>query len=324
MANVVGAQQQNPRAWSFLVIEEDRKTFRGNTGYDDLIGSHYSFDSRVPHHADVKTGDLALIRDSDYAYGVGWIRVVDRHPGLKQVNHCTNPACQKTDLSYRTTMFPPYRCGACGKTFEIPDIEMVPVAQYRADYRDTWQLFDPFVPLAVFEPTYLQKAVQNSIRPLDLLALRSILDGYGATGSGWWDIHFLDDSFIPGGQKEGKTKTRVGQERFRQEMLDRFGESCAICGPQPRPALDAAHLYSYAKDPKHDPRGGLLLRRDLHSLFDSGLLSIDPTSWTIEISPSLAAWPQLTALHGQPLKVLPELRPNPQYLQDHRELWHVI
>ena len=77
-------------------------------------------------------------------------------------------------------------------------------------------------------------------------------------------------------------KTRLGQQGFRGEMLRRYGPRCAFTGPQPPEVLEAAHVRSYSASHRHERSNGLLLRRDLHALFDRGLITIDPGTWTID------------------------------------------
>ncbi|WP_374199647.1 HNH endonuclease [Micromonospora sp. NBRC 110038] len=81
--------------------------------------------------------------------------------------------------------------------------------------------------------------------------------------------------------------------------------------------MDAAHLYRYCDTGHHDPNGGLLLRRDRHSLFDRFLLAIDPTAWIVRVAPSLAAFPDLARLEGTLLAIATHTRPNPDYLSAH-------
>ncbi|MGZ4522904.1 MAG: HNH endonuclease [Mycobacteriaceae bacterium] len=66
--------------------------------------------------------------------------------------------------------------------------------------------------------------------------------------------------------------------------------------------LEACHLYSYAEIGRHDIEGGLLLRRDLHRLFDQGLLAITRDG-TIDVADSLKEYDLYSGLHGQNLKV---------------------
>lgn len=65
--------------------------------------------------------------------------------------------------------------------------------------------------------------------------------------------------------------------------------------------LEAGHLYSYAKEGEHHQDGGLLLRRDVHALFDNGHLAVDPSTWRIDVLPQARAFDAYGPLHGQPL-----------------------
>lgn len=103
-------------------------------------------------------------------------------------------------------------------------------------------------------------------------------------------------------------------------MLDRFGEACAFTGPQPPGALQAAHLYLYSANPEHDLRGGLLLRCDLHALFDRWLITVDPSTWSIQISPELKRYPGLADLDGRTVQLPEDLRPRLKYIQEHATL----
>jgi predicted restriction endonuclease len=71
--------------------------------------------------------------------------------------------------------------------------------------------------------------------------------------------------------------------------------------------LEACHLYSYAEIGRHEADGGLLLRRDLHRLFDRGLLAVTEDG-TVDVADSLTPYPLYAALHGQPLLVMPTVR----------------
>jgi hypothetical protein len=68
-------------------------------------------------------------------------------------------------------------------------------------------------------------------------------------------------------------------------------------------ALEAAHLYSYSAKGVHHQDGGLLLRRDIHRLFDSGLIAINPSTRLIAIAPELKNLNTYGELHGHGLKI---------------------
>jgi hypothetical protein len=80
-------------------------------------------------------------------------------------------------------------------------------------------------------------------------------------------------------------------------------------------ALDAAHLYSYAKDSNHHEHGGLLLRKDLHRLFDVGLLAVHPETRKISAT-GLDQYPDYARLESSVLHV--DLHPaQMKWIQDH-------
>lgn len=69
---------------------------------------------------------------------------------------------------------------------------------------------------------------------------------------------------------------RLGQGTFRVAVTDAYERACAVTGEHSLPALEAAHIRPYADDGPHEVRNGLLLRSDLHRLFDKGYLTVTP------------------------------------------------
>jgi putative restriction endonuclease len=69
---------------------------------------------------------------------------------------------------------------------------------------------------------------------------------------------------------------RLGQGSFRVMVADAYRRRCAITGERVLPVLEAAHIVPYSEGGPHQVRNGLLLRRDLHTLFDEGYLSVTP------------------------------------------------
>jgi len=68
---------------------------------------------------------------------------------------------------------------------------------------------------------------------------------------------------------------RLGQGAFRVAVTDAYSRACAVSGGRVLPALDAAHIRPYASGGNHQVSNGLLLRRDIHSVFDAGYVTID-------------------------------------------------
>lgn len=69
---------------------------------------------------------------------------------------------------------------------------------------------------------------------------------------------------------------RLGQGAFRALVTDVYDRRCAVTRERTLPALEAAHIYPYKDGGMHEARNGLLLRRDIHSLFDAGYVTVTP------------------------------------------------
>jgi hypothetical protein len=98
---------------------------------------------------------------------------------------------------------------------------------------------------------------------------------------------------------------RGSQGKFRAAVRAAYGDRCAISGCDISEALEAAHIDPYENPSQHHPGNGLLLRRDLHALFDRGLIGIEPESsgsHVVHFHPSLHRFPEYKALHGKPLR----------------------
>jgi hypothetical protein len=81
---------------------------------------------------------------------------------------------------------------------------------------------------------------------------------------------------------------RHGQPAFRRQLLRAYAGQCAISGCTVEAVLDAAHIVPYKGPETNHPANGLLLRTDLHTLFDLGLVAVDTETMRVFIAPSLA------------------------------------
>lgn len=87
--------------------------------------------------------------------------------------------------------------------------------------------------------------------------------------------------------------TRQGQPAFRATLLEAYAARCAVTGCRVPEALEAAHIIPYALSGSQGalPANGLLLRADIHALFDGGLIGFRPESdgkVLVEVSPVIA------------------------------------
>jgi putative restriction endonuclease len=118
---------------------------------------------------------------------------------------------------------------------------------------------------------------------------------------------------------------RVGQSGFRVLVTEAYDRRCAVTGEKTLPALDAAHIVPYGEGGPHAVDNGLLLRSDLHRLFDRGYLTVDPDDLRLRVSPRIRHefhnGHAYYALHGTPLRrpAAPHPGPNREYLAYHAQ-----
>lgn len=115
---------------------------------------------------------------------------------------------------------------------------------------------------------------------------------------------------------------RLGQGSFRVLVTDAYERRCAVTNEKTLPALDAAHIKPYYESGEHLISNGILLRRDLHALFDQGYVTINP-SMRFEVSRKIKEEYEngrdYYRLHGGVVHVPanPINRPSREYLE-----WH--
>lgn len=103
--------------------------------------------------------------------------------------------------------------------------------------------------------------------------------------------------FDPRDERDGRERVlatlvrRRGQAGFRGELLRAYRGRCAISGCPIEDVLEAAHIMPYRGEHTNHVCNGILLRSDLHVLFDLHRFEIDPDSYAIIIGPELARTP---------------------------------
>ncbi len=87
---------------------------------------------------------------------------------------------------------------------------------------------------------------------------------------------------------ERQIRERRGQQHFRDALRKRHGDRCLVTGCTILAVLEAAHIKPYQGENDNHPENGLLLRSDIHTLFDLNLLGIGPDRLQVELHPGLA------------------------------------
>ena len=275
----------------------------GNEGYDDDPEVHYSWDDTVANHAAVSVGDAIAVWDKTELLGASVIEEILVSTGQKVLRRC--PSCKRAKLKERSTKRPRFRCydAGCQAEFDSPTIETAIVKTYRSRHDAGW------VDLrGVLNGRQLRNLCESPKSMLSMRALRWTDFVSEVSESESEDRLLLLDKRGPttptsDGHIETTVRVRRGQESFRRRLLQQYGAACALTGPAPEAALEAAHLYSYAALGQHDVNGGLLLRRDIHRLFDEGTIAVEPQSLRIDVDPSILIYPDYASLAGRPVRV---------------------
>ena len=138
-------------------------------------------------------------------------------------------------------------------------------------------------------------------------------------------------SLPPAGSVEEKrygewfARPRLGQGSFRVAVLDAYGRACAVSREHSLSVLEAAHIKPYAESGPHEASNGLLLRADIHRLFERGYVTVTP-EYRFEVSPKLKEefengktyYPFHGCAIGAPRS--PQDRPDPTLLDWHNRL----
>lgn len=282
------------RAWVLTSAVEGERSWHGNDGYADVLGVRYLYDNDVAYYKQASVGDLVIIRESKTVFGVSRIDTIEHAPGKKLRRRC--PVCGNASAEVRKRTNS-YACGnrRCSANAIEPIEGYEPVEEYVASYGKGWRALDGAISYADLEP-HLSGASQHSIRPCNTEGLEKLLEGLGVSvppvPTGELDVK------IPGGRRDSRTKARNGQNSFRKALLQRYGLHCAVTGPCPAEVLQAAHLRPFAEHETHSVSEGMLLRSDIHQLFDAGLIAIDPGTMTVAVAPALAQYADYTKFEG--------------------------
>jgi hypothetical protein len=286
------------RAWLVLAVGEDRQ-HGGNDGYDDEPAIHYSWDSTVPNHASLRDGDVIAIWDKRELVGVSVIERVDVGEDTKPVYRC--PHCHLAGIKSRKTKAPRFKCYKCKAEFPQPEVREELVTTYCSYHEVGYVHLPGCLAGSELRSLCVHPQSQLSLRPLRWHDFRVAVHG-AYRGQPLRGVEFRA-ARLHGGHQDRTVRVRIGQANFRRALLSRFGPVCAFTGQAPLSTLEAGHFYSYAAVGEHHEHGGVLLRRDVHKLFDTGELAVHPTDCVIDVRPTLAEYPAYASLAGQPLRV---------------------
>ncbi len=138
-------------------------------------------------------------------------------------------------------------------------------------------------------------------------------------------------TYMPVGDREERfgseylRRARLGQGAFRISVVDAYSRRCAITGERTLPVLEASHIKPHGESGPNLVRNGLLLRSDLHTLFDRGYLTVTD-DYHVEVSPRIREEYEngrdYYRMHGNRMQILPARgtdHPAPEFIEWHNE-----
>lgn len=280
--------------WTLKSKDTDR-SFGGNDGYADELGTHYVYDNNVKNHSKLQIGDMVVIAGKKLIYGIARIEnisILRQQPGIRY--RC--PVCKIAEFYERKGISPLYKCRNKHE-FDIRREEHILKDVYTATYGSSFILQPGLVEPKLLMPYFINYNKYYSIQQTQLTFITDNLRHA---------VHLLETPHAPipielqedplpyihdeNDKRQYAQRTvviRGGQAAFRADLISYYGAQCMLTNCNIEIAIEACHINPYKGDSTNLISNGLLLRRDLHSLFDKNLLGIHPDTLIVTLHPSL-------------------------------------
>lgn len=296
--NKIISENRTPRAWVLLSFGDQRQ-HAGNFGYADEITKIYRYDSEVPNYKQIAESDLVLLQDKKQLLGIAKIELITSDIGIKKLLRC--PLCKVTNIRRRKGEQPTiFSCNKCKNDFDIPISENKECQIFSANFGNTFIKAEGNIKLEQLREACPRYNKQFAINGIELHKIQAILlknvpkiDRLLNENN---NTKYLDADEVPEyvpTQEDRRetilrqTKERCGQTKFRDLLRQRYGNQCMVSGLKLLDVVEAAHISPYRGIDDNSPDNGLLLRADLHTLFDLNLLGINPESLEVKLHPKL-------------------------------------
>ncbi|HCT7898828.1 TPA: HNH endonuclease [Enterobacter cloacae] len=274
------------QAWSFKAIEKDDLRYWGNDGYHDDSSVFYRYNNSVPNYKNVKEGDIVIIRDRERVLGISIVEKLESRNTTKTIFKCPHEGCNAKKIRPRETIKPKWRCDN-GHEFAEQKIVLEPATEFIANYGSSFQKLED-VTLLQLKSESPRYNIQLSIQEVNVQWAQGLLETQTSTIYPLTAVEADDDTpdLLEDDQRkiiDRQIKQRRGQKTFRDKLL-KSNPVCAVTGCELVDILEAAHIDAYRNDSHNDISNGLLLRSDIHTLFDLNLIAIEPTTLLIKLS----------------------------------------
>ncbi|AHJ74565.1 HNH endonuclease [Kosakonia sacchari] len=274
------------QAWSFKAIEKGDLRYWGNDGYHDDSSVFYRYNDSVPNHKKVKQGDIVIIRDREKILGVSIIEKLETRSTNKIVYKCPHMECNAKKIRPRETIKPRWRCDK-GHEFDERRIVLEPATEFIANYGSFFKELKD-VSLLNLETESPRYNIQLSIQEVNLHWAKELIGNLPELvfPLNSEDAENDQPDLLEGDQRKiayRQIKQRRGQKTFRDKLL-KSNPICAVTGCELVDILEAAHIDAYRNDSHNHISNGLLLRSDIHTLFDLGMIAFNPKDLKIYFS----------------------------------------
>lgn len=290
--------EEMPAAWLVLAFH-DRRQLAVGAEDEGSPTSQYEYDANVPNHRNVAVGDVLLIRGPRELEGCARVRHIEETRATKRRFAC--PACGTSDIHAREGREMRYRCDKGHRFFE-PLAENVNVMRFTARFDDSYVPARGAIALHELRAACPAWHGQHAIQAIDLHLLQPRLVAIPGFRERVIDqVHHPqlapDDAsllapYVPGHSdmravSHRQLRERRGPARFRGALIARYGPSCMVSGCTLRDLIETAHIRPYRTPDYSAVENGLLLRSDLHTLFDLDLLGIHAETLSVHLHPSV-------------------------------------
>lgn len=288
---------ESGRAWLVLSLGEERE-YAGNAGYADELHSVYRYDSFVPNHLRIAKGDLLVLCDKKKVLGVANVSRLESFDGTKTLSRC--PKCEIATIKERKQKRPRFRCRD-GHEFDEPDPDEVLCTHYSAWFDGSFRQVRNHIPVEQVRlacPNFNGQLAMQEVKLTRLegaaasLARLAMMVAEVTPSGVLTAADASEEPYAPDARDERERiarhiRARRGQAAFREALRTRFNDTCLVTRCSLPDLLEAAHIAPYRGVKDHHPSNGLLLRADIHTLFDLELLGIEPATLKVHLHPKV-------------------------------------
>ncbi|MFY1831493.1 HNH endonuclease [Myxococcus fulvus] len=295
----------------------DDRGYAANAGYADQLESVYRYDNFVQNSRQISEGDLLIICGREWVLGVASVARLVSAPGTKQRRWC--PECRAPVAAERKELRPRFRCKE-NHTFDEPNVTYESCIDFAAWFDGTFRAVAPdvLIPIGQVRAACLQFNKQMAMQEVKLSRLKDeaaellpLIHAVASVGPGdavdliAADALPAEAGYAPSFSDERERvqreiRARRGQSAFREQLRARFNDTCVVTGCGLVDLLEAAHILPYRGVNDHHLSNGLLLRADIHTLFDLDFLGIEPGTLKVHLH-RRAQGMGYDAWDGQPL-----------------------